>query len=230
MDGALLDACDPGAGEEFGAALGVPVAHRGGDLGRHRARERAVGGLDDGDRAAGRAGRGGELGADPARSDDDHVVLPLQYGPQPRGVVEGAQQMDSGDALGARQSDRLRTGGEDQGVVGDGPLGGVQFVRPGPQAGHVEPQAQRDVQGLEVDVEGGVLGLAEQDRLGQGRPVVRLVRLGPDQGDRAGEALFAQGDGRLHTGHAGAHDHDVPRPFPRCGVLRLLAHPSTLVT
>ena len=67
--------------------------------------ERAVGGLDDGDRAAGLAGGGGELRADPARADDDDVVLPLQDGPQPCGVVEGAQQVDAGHALGAGQRD-----------------------------------------------------------------------------------------------------------------------------
>ena len=57
----------------------VPGGHRGGDLGGQRAGQRPVGGLDDGDRAAGLAGRGGELGADPARADDHDVVLPREH-------------------------------------------------------------------------------------------------------------------------------------------------------
>lgn len=100
----------------------------------------------------------------------------------------------------------------------------------GAQSAHVEAEAECDVQRLEVDVEGGVLGLAEQDRLRQGRPVVRLVRFRADQGDLAGEALFAQGHSGLHAGHARADDHDPARLLSRFPLFRLLAHPATLIT
>lgn len=189
--------------------------------------ERTGGGLDDGDRASRGAGGGGELRADPARPDDDHVVLPVQDGPQPGGVVEGAQQMDAGHALGAGQGHGLRAGREDQGVVGDRPVGGVQHMVGGTQGGDVQAEAQSDVQRLEVDVEGGVLGLAQQDGLGQRRAVVGLVGFGADQGDGPGEARLAQGHGALHARHARPDDHDMP--CPRRPLFRLLAHPSTLI-
>ncbi|ESU47589.1 hypothetical protein P376_4434 [Streptomyces sp. HCCB10043] len=97
----------------------------------------------------------------------------------------------------------------------------------GAQGGDVQAEAQGDVQRLEVDVEGGVLGLAQQHGLGQRRAVVGLVGLGADQGDGTGEARLAQGDGALHTRHARADDHDVPGG----ALLRLLlAHLSTLIT
>lgn len=46
---------------------------------------------------------------------------------------------------------------------------------------------------------------------------------GADEGDRTGEALFAQGDGSLHARHPGSDDHHAPRLL-----CLLLAHPSTL--
>lgn len=147
--------------------------------------EGAVGGLDDGDGAARLARGGGELGADPARADDHDGVAAGQDGTEPFGVVEGPQQMDTGDALGAGQGDRLGAGGDDQGVVADGPGLGVDLVVGGAQAGDVEAEAEFDAEGLEVDVEGGVLGLAEQDGLGERGPVVGLVGFGPDEGHGA---------------------------------------------
>lgn len=135
--------------------------------------------------------------------------------------------MDAGHALGAGQGHGLRTGREDQGVVGDRPVGGVQHMVGGAQGGDVQAEAQGDVQRLEVDVEGGVLGLAQQYGLGQRRTVVGLVGFGADEGDGPGEARLAQGHGALHARHARSDDHDVP--CPRRPLFRLLAHPSTLI-
>ncbi|GFM96590.1 hypothetical protein Sfulv_14010 [Streptomyces fulvorobeus] len=151
----------------------------------------------------------------------------LQHGPQPCGVVEGAQEVDARHPLGTGQHEGPRARGDDQGVVRDRAAPGVQFVCRGPQSRHVEAEAQGDAECLEVDVEGGVLGLAEQDRLGEGRPVVRLMRFGADQRDGSGEALFAQGHGGLHSGHARSGDHHMP---PRCSCLSRLTHPPTLST
>jgi hypothetical protein len=135
--------------------------------------------------------------------------------------------MHARHALRPGQPDRFGTGRDDQDVVRHGPVLGVQFVVAGPQAPHLAAEPQLDAQGLEVDVEGGALGLAEQDGLGQGGPVVRLVGLGADQAHGAGEALLAQGDRGLHTGHARArHDH-APRRG-RTWFLRLLAHLITI--
>ncbi len=222
-DRAGLDARHARVGAQFGPAVGVPGGHRRGHLGGQRARERPVRGLHDRHRAARLARGGGELGADPARPDHHDVVLPGEHGPQPLGVVQGAQQMHPGHALGARQPNRFGTGGQDQHVVPDGPLGGVQLMVGGAHAQHLAAQAQVDAERLEVHVEGGALGLAEQDGLGQRGPVVGLMGLGADQGDRAGEALFPQGDRGLHAGHARA-DHHHP---PLCR-RRLLAHLITI--
>ncbi|CAM5637688.1 hypothetical protein SGLAM104S_06646 [Streptomyces glaucescens] len=160
-------------------------------------------------------------------ADDHDVVLPAEHRPQPLGVVQGAQQVHPGHALGARQRDRRGAGGDDQDVVRHRSGLGVQLVAGGAHAEHLAAEAQLDAERLEVDVEGGALGGAEQDGLGQRRPVVRLMGLRADQGDRAGEVLFAQGDRGLHAGHARAgHDHP-----PRCGrspFLRLLAHLITI--
>ena len=207
------------------AALRVPGGHRARDLGGQGARERAVGGLDDGDGTARRAGGRGELGADPARTDDHDVVLSAEDGTQPRGVVEGPQQMDAGDGPGAGQGDRLGAAGDDEDVVRDGSRLGFQFTVRGAQAGHFAAEPQPDVERLEVDVEGRALGLAQEDRLGKRRPVVRLVGFGANEGDGTGESLFAQGDGGLHPGHARPDDGHAPLLL-----CLLLAHPSTLRT
>lgn len=220
-----LDTGHARVGDEFDAVLRVPVGHRGGDLCGQGAREGPVGRLDDGDRAAGLAGGRGEFRADPARADDHYVVLLDEHGAQPCGIVEGAQQMNPGNALGARQRDRLGAAGDDQDVVRDGSRLGVQFMITRAHALHLAAQPQLDAERLEVDLEGRALGLAEQDRLGEGRPVVRLVGLGADQGDGSGEALLAQGHGGLDPGHSRADDDHAPRCL--CCLL-LLAHPATL--
>lgn len=154
-------------------------------------------------------------------------MLPGEHGPQPFGVVQGAQQVHAGHALGAGQPDRFGAGGEDEDVVRDGAGPGVQLVVGGAQAEDLAAEDQLDAEALEVDVEGGVLGLAEQDGLGQRGPVVGLVGFGADQRHRAVEALFAQGDGGLHPGHARADDHHAP-PGRAAFFVPLLAHLITL--
>ena len=211
------------------AAVGVPGGHRCGHLGGQRPGQRPVGGLDDRDRAARLARGGGELGADPARADDHDVVLPGEHGPQPLGVVQGAQQVHAGHALGAGQRDRFGAGGEDAGRrTGPAPPRCPARGRRGAAPSASPPSRSSMSERLEVDVEGGALGLAEQDRLGQRRPVVGLVGLGADQRHRAGEALFAQGDRGLHPGHARADDDDAPCRGRACIFLRLLAHLITI--
>lgn len=101
-------------------------------------------------------------------------------------------------------------------------------MRVRPYAGHVTAQLQLDVQLFEVDVEGGAFCRAEQHRLGQRGPVVRLVGFGTDQGDRAGEALFPQGHRGLHAGHARTDDDDAALCPPVRLHCLLLAHLSTL--
>lgn len=135
--------------------------------------------------------------------------------------------MHAGDALGAGQSQRFGAGGQHEDLVREGAGRGVELAGVGPYSGDLGAQAQVDAQFLEVDVEGhverGVLGLAEQYRLGQRGPVVGLVGFGAEEGDGAGEALFPQGHRRLHPGHSGTDDHDTG-----LRLLRLLAHPASL--
>ncbi len=222
-----LDARHARVGAQHGARVLVPAGHRGGDLGGQRPGQRPFGGLHDGHRAARLARGRGELRADPARADDHDVVPAGQHRTQPLGVVQGAQQMHTGHALRAGQPDGFGAGRDDQDVVRHGPVLGGELVVSGAQAEHLAAEAQLDAEGLEVDVEGGALRFAEQDGLGQRGPVVRLVGFGADQEHGAGEALLAQGDGGLHTGHARArHDH-APRRG-RTWFLRLLAHLITI--
>lgn len=94
----------------------------------------------------------------------------------------------------------------------------------GAQSGDLDAEPEVDVEAFEVHVEGGVLGLAEEYRLGQRGAVVGLVGFGSQQGHGAGEALFAQGHGGLHPGHSGADDHDAALIL-----FRLLAHAATLI-
>lgn len=222
-----LDAPHARVGTQSGPGVGVPGGHGRGHLGGQRARERPVGRLHDRHRTARLAGRRGELGADPARADDHDVVLPGEHRAQPLGVVQGAQQMHAGHALRARQPDRFGAGGQDQDVVRHRPLGGGQLVLGGADAQDLAPEPQFDAECLEVHVEGGALGRAEQHGLRQRRPVVRLVGLRADQRHAAGEALFPQGDRGLHPGHARPDDDNTPwrggAPF-----LRLLAHLITI--
>ncbi len=132
--------------------------------------------------------------------------------------------MYAGDALGAGQGQRLRAGRQYEDLVRDRARLGVQLVVGGPQSGDLRPEAELDAQGLEVHVEGGVLGLAEQHRLGQRGPVVGLVGFGSQQGHGAREALLAQGDRGLHPGHSGADDDDAALIL-----LRVLTHAATLI-
>jgi len=213
-------------GAQFGAAARVPRRHPVGHLRGQRSRERSVRGLHHGHRTARLARGGGELGADPARAHHHDVVLPGEDRPKPLGVVQRAQQVHTGNTFRAWQPDRLRSRRKDQDVVRDGALGSVQLVVAGAYTERLAAQLEIDVQGLEVDLEGGSLGLAEQHRLGQRRPVVRLVRLRTDQRHAPGETLFPQGDRGLYPGHARAHDDDAPCRSVSC--LRLLAHLITL--
>ena len=69
------------------AVVGVDVAVDGADLGAQHALERDRGRLDDGDLEAALAGRGGDLGADPAGPDDDDRAAAVQPLAQRVGVV-----------------------------------------------------------------------------------------------------------------------------------------------
>lgn len=142
-----------------------------------------------------------------------------EHGPQPLGVVQGAQQMHAGHALGPGQPHGFGAGGEDQDVVRHDPGLGVQFVRVGAHAQRLAAKQQFDVEGLEVHVEGGALGLAQQDRLGERRTVVRLMRLRADHRDGALEALFAQRDRGLHAGFMPAPTTTTRRCACVCSVI-----------
>ncbi len=132
--------------------------------------------------------------------------------------------MDARDALGPGQGQGLRAGRQYENPVRDRSRLGVQLAVGGPQSGDLRTEPELDAEPFEVHVEGGVLGLAEQHRLGQRGPVVGLVGFGSQQGHGAGEALFTQGDRGLHTGHSGADDHDAALIL-----FRLLAHTASLI-
>jgi hypothetical protein len=125
---------------------------------------------------------GGHLGADPARADDDQPGAGSHGCPQRERVRLGPQ----GGAR-AGQPARLRTGGQHAAV--EGQLPGVGRDRMVADRRDPDAEPQVDVQRGPVRLQRGVVGLADQQRLGQRRPVVRRLGLGAEQGQRAGVPL-----------------------------------------
>ncbi len=205
--GGPVEAAHADAGAQLDAGLGVPGPGAVAELGRERAGQWRAGRLDHGDGAAELPGDGRGLRADPARADDHHPRAGAQRGLEPERVVVGAQQVGVGGPAGQR--DRGRAGGEDQPVVGQfAPLGAQQPpVAVEAEGGPAEPQF--DPQLVVVDLEAGVLGLAEEHVLGERRTVVGRVRLGPEQYQAAAVAALAQRDGGLQPRRPGPH-HDDP--------------------
>lgn len=177
----VLDGGDHGAQAQVDARLGVPGGGVRADL-AERGGQRGAGGLDDGHGAARPAGGGGHLGADPARADDGDPGPLAEQGTQPERVVDGAHHV-----LGAvsAQPDRAGAGGDDQAVVGQFALGGLDHAGVQSLGGHT--RAEVDLEGVEVGVDDSGVGLAEQHPLGQGRTVIGPVPLLSDQGDPAAE-------------------------------------------
>lgn len=120
--------------------------------------------------------------------------------------------MYPGQVAGARQLAGGGTGGDDQRVVGD-----VRIT--GPHSAGVEVQARgrcaqqhlclEVLDELGAAVEDNRFGcvIGAEELLGQGRPIVRRMGFGSDQGDPALEAGLAR---RLDGAHAreGGPDHD----------------------
>jgi hypothetical protein len=121
-----------------------------------------------------------------------------------------------GARVPAGKCHRRGAGGDDQRVVSD--RAGVGVQRAGFEGGG--PAAQAQVDPGEVDVEGGVVGLPEEDGLGQRRSVVRRMRLGADQRHRAGPPVRPQRGHGLRPGEPGTDDHD---PLHRTATSRMLA-------
>src|SRR5918992_3768757 len=112
---AALQPLGPGPGPDVHA----PVAQEGleelAHLGTDGPRPEGVGQLQDGHPGVHLGGAGGHLGADEAATEDDHGLGSGDRGPQPLGVVHGAQVVDALQVLaGQLQSDRLGAGGQDQ--------------------------------------------------------------------------------------------------------------------
>jgi hypothetical protein len=154
------------------------------------------------------------LGADEAGSDDDHPGRPGVEGvAHGEGIVDGAQRVDTGQALGPGEVPRRGSAGDDQTVErqrtavgeGDGPLLEVE-------AGGRDPQLPGQVQLLVAAPGEGDLvrvPLASKHLLRQRRPVVGGVDLGAHDRDGAPEPLAPEGLCGSQARQRGADDHDA---------------------
>ena len=113
-----LEGLDAGPEQHLHAVVGVDVAVDGAHLGAQHALERDGERVDDRDLEAALAGRGGDLGADPAGPDHDDRAAAVQPLAQRVGVRDAAQVEHAVEvAAGDREAPRLGAGGEQQPVV-----------------------------------------------------------------------------------------------------------------
>ena len=154
------------------------------DLGGQRPGQRPVGGLDDGDLAARPRGpRWRTRRRSSPRPTTTTCRAAVEDGAQPRGVVQGAQQVHArARPRCPGRRDRFGAGGEDQRVVRDRPAAGVRARAPPartPVTSHARAAARRRARRSRRR-RPRLLRRAEQHGLGQRRPVVGRVRLVAD--------------------------------------------------
>ena len=181
------------------------------------------------------AAGGRHLRADEAGADHDHPAgLRIELAAQREAVVEGAQGVDPGHAVGDGHGARRRAGGDDEAVEVDLPA----VVEGDPASGEVErrrPRAEAPVE-VELVARRGQLDAVgvprpRQHLLRERRPVVGRVRLLTDDHDAAVVPLFPQRLGRPAPGQARSDDDDglhglvggSPSVLDRDGLLRAAA-------
>ena len=112
------EATQAGAGEQLDAVVAVDLRVQAADLAAEDVLERDLGAFDDRDVAADLPRRGGDLGPDPAGSDDDQVRAARQPRAQCVGVGEIAQRQHAVEVgAGDIETARARAGREQQAVV-----------------------------------------------------------------------------------------------------------------
>ncbi len=202
------------AGAQIHPVLGLQVGRDRTDHPAEGAHQRSTGTLRHGDGQAHLPAGRRDLGTGETRADDEHPARPrLQPLVQVGGVVPGPQQADAAQPglvlLGPGPG--ADAGRDEQPVV----LHLVPVGQPDPLGRQVQTRRRDTEPPLGVDLPAvRQLGVArgrhaQQDGLGQRRPVVRLVRLVTDQGQFAGEALGAQRLGGPQTRQRGTDDDDT---------------------
>ncbi len=112
---------DPGSEVELDAVVSVQLGEHRSHLRTEHPLERHRRRLDEGDLLAEQASRSGDLGADPARADDDQPGGAAQREPQRVGVGERAQVVHTAKVgAGEREAPRRSAGGEQQAVIAEG--------------------------------------------------------------------------------------------------------------
>lgn len=150
-------------------------------------------------------GGGCDLGADPPGADDRQSAPRSQSVAKRHGIVERA---DGHLRTVSGQPDRGGARGQHEGVVRLFPGVGRQRALRQIEAGRTDAWQEVDAQLGQVEAEVGIAGL-RQDALGQRRPVIRRVLLGPHESQLALEAGSAQRSARTPAAQAGT-DHDHP--------------------
>ena len=148
---AALEPGDADPEAQVDAVVAVQVAHDGAHLVAERPPQRHGQRLEDGDVAARGPAGGRHLGPDEAGAHHHDAPGPaVELGPHGQAVVQRAQRVDPGQALGARQLAGRGAGGDDQAVEADPLAVGEDHLA----AGQVEaggPRAQPPVEVERVD-------------------------------------------------------------------------------
>ena len=190
--------------------------HGGTHLGPERSHQRRRRALQHGDIETTLASGGGDLEPDEAGADHDdpRSGALVERRPQRERVVERSQLEEAGQIWLAGQLPARRADGEDHAVrpqhrvIGErqAASAGIEGHRPHSEA-EVELQLVERLRLAQGDAVG--LPLAGEHLLGQRGTVVRCVRLGADQRDRAGEPFATQRLTRSEAGEGRSDDGDV---------------------
>ena len=188
-----------------------PGQHRA-DGGTHAPHHRMGQRLEHGDVASESASSRRDLGADEPGADHAESGAGVERGPKSPGVLDRAQRDHAVEVGLVRQPSGMRARGEQQTVVGEGVVAHPDRVRPDVEVvcRDAEPQVQvQVVEALTAQDDAVAIGAAGEEVLRERRPVVRLVRLGADEGQRTLMALPTQRLHRPQTRERGADDDDA---------------------
>ena len=209
-----LEGFDPGPQPHVDALLDVDVAIDAAHLAAQHPLQRDRVGGDNGDLQSALPRGGGDLGADPAGSDDDDRAAAVEPFAQHVRVIDGAQVVNAVElGAGDREPARFRAGGQQQLVVAQ-PLAVVERdllqrrVHVDRRAAEAQLDVVLGVEALVVDVDPLASGLAAQVVLRQRRALVRALVLGADKHQAPFEAFVSQCLSGLGGGQAGADDHE----------------------
>ncbi len=200
--------------DHLDAVVAMETLDHPADVFAERPIERRLERLDGDDLEPRLAHRRRDLCADEAESDDDRAAPARHRVADAVGVGHRAQVVDAGQIEAGNRDPAISAAGRDEQLIELEPVAVLQRERPLLRVDPHDrgPQAHLDV-ALSIEVRRPKQGCLErchaaQVVLGEGRTIVRGLRLGADQEHAAVEAFLAQGRGGRRPGEAGADDRD----------------------